>query len=79
MIALTPFLVDAGIQTCLGAKVETRDCLMVELGTQVCLDGVVARFADVSLVGVPFLVGTCRGRGAKMALTGKAKVACHRR
>ena len=42
------------------------------LGTQNCLDRVVARFADVSLIGVPFLVRTCLRRGAGMALAGKA-------
>ena len=35
-------------------------------------DGVIARFVDVSLIGVPFLVGTRLGRGAGMALAGKA-------
>ena len=62
MLGLTSFLVDAGIQTCLGAKVETR----------ACLGEVVAWFADVSLIGVPFLIGTRLRRGAGMTLTSKA-------
>ena len=45
---------------------------MDELGTRAGLDRVVARFADVSLIGVPFLIGTRLRRGARMALTGKA-------
>ena len=67
-----PFLVDAEIQTCLGAKVETRACLRTGPGTQACLGRAVARFADVSVIGVPFLIGTRLRRGAGMALTGKA-------
>ena len=63
---------DAGIHTCLGVMVETRVFLGTMLGTRACLDGVIARFADVSLIGVPFLVGTRLGRGAGMALAGKA-------
>ena len=72
LLGSTPFLVNAGIQTYLGAKVEARACLETRLGTQACLGGVVARFADVSLIGVPFLVGTYLRRGARMTLTGKA-------
>ena len=72
LLGSTSFLVDAGIQTCLGAKVETRACLGTRLGTQACLGGVVAWFADVSLIGVPFLIGTRLRQGAGMALTSKA-------
>ena len=42
------------------------------LGTRACLDGIIAQFADVSLVRVPFLIGTRLRRGAGMTLTSKA-------
>jgi len=45
---------------------------MDELGTRAGLGRVVARFANVSLIGVSFLVRTCLGRGAGMTLAGKA-------
>ena len=61
----TPFLVDVEIQTCLGAKVETEACLGTGLGIQACLGGAVARFADVSVIGVPFLIGTRLRQGAE--------------
>jgi len=72
LLGSTPFLVDAGIQTCLGAKAETRVFLETRKGTRACLGGVVAWFTDVSLIGVPFLVGTRLRRGTGMTLTGKA-------
>ena len=53
---------------------RTHGCLVFfnSLGARGCLGGIVARFADVSLIGVPFLVGTCLRRGTKIMLTGKA-------
>jgi len=70
LLGFAPFLVHAGAQTCLRAKMGTRACLRVRLGIRAYLNRIVARFTDASLVRVPLQVGIDVQRGTSTGLRG---------